>query len=304
MNRRLHVLLPSRARAGIDPAAAAALVRGDDLPDAARGWLPALRELFRWPGTAFPAAALLREVAGGDAGEGTWICADPAWVEADINGARMMACGSLGLSREDAESLAAVLRPLLGDAGILLEVTSPDRWQARLSPGAPAAAFAGPEDVLGTNLLEWLDGDGEVRRWRRLFTEIQTELHEHPVNRRRRGEGLAPCNALWFWGGGRLPEWVRSDLDLVAGTDPLLQALAARAGVACSDPAEFLRGAGGEVREVLLDLGQASLDAEGWQDLLGLLRGGRTDELRLLFADGARHCLRRAHRWRFWRRAR
>lgn len=302
--KTLHVLLPSRERAGISPGIARRLVRADLLPVAPRGWLPALRQLFTWPGADFPAGAWLREAAAGDAGGDPWVAADPAWIEADINGARMLACGQLELTRTEADALAATLRPVLGDAGMLLEVTTPDRWQLRLRAGADSSAFAPPDAALGTDILSWIEGAGPIRAWRRLFTEVQTELHEHPVNRARRERGAPPCTALWFWGGGRLPPALTSDLGQVLSTDPLLQAMTGLAGaellaVGAADAAGFRFAP-----QSLLDLGHGKLQDETWDGLLGLLHGRRVDALQLLFSSGERLRLRRAHRWRFWRRHR
>ena len=39
----------------------------------------------------------------------------------------------------------------------------------------------------------------------RLITESQTFLRDHPVNRKRRAEGLQPGNSLWPWSPGRRP---------------------------------------------------------------------------------------------------
>ncbi len=300
--KRLHVLLPARARAGIDEAIGKRLARGDQLPAGATGHAGILEELFSWAGQGFPAAALLRQHACGDAGLDTWMCADPAWVEADINGARMMACGNLGLSMDVAERLAAPLRPLLGDAGVMLELTSGDRWHLRLSRDARPPRFASPDEVLGAQLLPYLEGDAR-RLWRRLFTEIQTELHDHPANAVRQQRGRQPVNALWFWGAGTLPEWVKTSLGVVASDDPLVRALAHRAGIAVESLDAFAGRDALAHEENLLDLGQGELDGDTWAGLLAWLHGRKADELRLLFADGERISLRRGHRWRFWRRA-
>ncbi len=300
--KRLHVLLPTHERAGLDADIRRHLARADQLEPQSPGLRSMLAETFSWPGTLLAAGALTRQAAAGDAEHEVWLCADPARVEADINGARMMACANLGLSAEEAEQLAAPLRPILGDAGALLELTTPDRWHLRLPAGTPVPKFATPDQVLGENLLLHLEGDGEKRRWRRLFTEVQTELHRSLVNVARKERGLAPVNALWFWGGGALPAWVRSTLQRVYSDDPLLQALAQRAGVANAALAAFEQDQEELAEHSLLDLGQHAMQAAAWQELLGLLRNRRVDELALRFADGRRVQLKRWHHWRFWRR--
>lgn len=301
--KRLHVLLPQRERAGIDTDTVQQLARADRLENGKPGHLAMLGEFFSWPGKELPAAALTRQQAAGDAAQHTWLCADPAWVEVDINGARLMACGTLDLSRDEAEQLAATLRPLLGDFGALLELTTANRWHLRLPAGARLPGFDGPDTVLGADLLPHLEGDGERRRWRHLFNEVQTELHQHPVKVQREKHGRTPCNALWFWGGGALPAWMKTQMSQVFSDDRLVLGLASQAKAAGHSLQDFDNAAKSLDSEVLLDLGQHAIGTEAWHELLALLRQHRVDELHLLFASGERYRLKRSHRWRFWRRA-
>ena len=299
-----HFLLPPLARFDGAPALKRWLARGDRLADAPRGREAQLREVFQLPGAPLPVAALLRESIAHDAGETPWLCADPAYVRVEANGARLLACGDeLQLTREEAESLAQPLRPLFGDAGMPLEITTPSRWALRLPQGPQLPAFAAPEEALGANLLEQLpQGDGG-RRWRALFNEAQITLHSHPVNAARRERGAMPMNALWFWGTGALP-WVKSSLKLAISDDALACALAQRAGVKRSPLTpnavdEVPRGS-----PVLLDvaaLDAAQIEAAWLPRIERLLRRGA--ELHLAFAGGERFRIRRWHRWRVWRRS-
>ncbi|MGA7297625.1 MAG: phosphoglycerate mutase [Rhodanobacteraceae bacterium] len=300
--RRLHVLLPQRGRASMDADALGRLARADRLVSSDPGHLHLLGDLFDWPGTSLPAGALMREHVAHDAGQEVWLCSDPAWVEADINGARMMACGNLELDQNESEQFAATLRPVLGDMGLMLELTTATRWHVRLPVGAALPPFAAPDQVLGDDLLRHLDGAGEMRRWRALFTTLQTELHQHPASVLRRERGQQPLNALWFWGGGSLPAWVRTGVESVFSDDPLVQAMASRAGAAMAPLARFDEASQTLAGEVLLDLGQHALGSEAWRQLFGMLDQRRVGELRLMFASGERYRLKRSHRWRFWRR--
>lgn len=301
--RRLHVLLPQFDRGDMDADTLRHLARADHLQSGKPGYLATLGELFSWPGKDLPAAALMRQHAAGDAEQNTWLCADPARVEVDINGARLMSCGTLDLSTDEAGRIAATLRPLLGDFGALLELTSANRWHLRLPAGARVPGFDGPDTVLGAELLPHLEGDGETRRWRHLFNEIQTELHQHPVNAERQQQGEAVCNALWFWGGGALPAWVKTRLDMVFSDDSLILGLATQAKAQSRPLQDFDDASNALDSDVLLDLGQHAIGIEAWHELLGLLQKRRVDELQLLFSSGERYRLKRAHRWRFWRRA-
>ena len=300
----LRVLLPTLSRCADDPLLREWLRRGDRLPAAAPGRESALRTAFEWPGKGLPAAALTREALAGDAGDTPWLCADPAHVQPDLAGARMLACGSLDLDAGEAAELAAPLRPLFGDQGLLLELTEPARWHLRLQRGTPVPDFDPPAAVLGADLLAHLPAGADGRRWRALFNEAQMILHRHPRNVQRRAAGRMTINCIWLWGGGALPDRVRSTQTHVVSADPLLQALANRAGVVrLADAAALLeqpRDAHG-----LLDL--AASDAARIAATLAAgaaaLRCGRIDAIELVSDDGRRARVRHWHRWRFWRRA-
>lgn len=302
----LHLLLPPLARFDHASQLKPWLARGDRLPAATRGREAALREVFGVPGSSLPVAALLREHLAHDAGEDLWLCADPAYVRVEANGARLLACGDeLQLTREEAEGLAQPLRPLFGDAGAPLEIASPANWALRLPPGARLPGFVSPEDALGANLLERLPQGDAGRRWRALFNEAQIMLHAQPINAARRERGLMPVNALWFWGAGVLPAWVKSSLKLAISDDPLVRALAGRAGVGKAD---VMPDALDQVRreaDVLLDLGsrEANEIDSAWMPRLQSMPG-RAQVVTIAFASGERFRIKPWHRLRFWRRTR
>lgn len=294
------VWLPALARFAPGHPLHRALRQGNRQPDGPRGYLDGLGHYFRTHARALPAAALLRQHLAGDAGETPWLCADPAWVQAEMNGARLLACGQLGLSQDEAEALAAPLRPVFGDAGMQLEVTAPDRWQVRLAEGTPVPDFAAPEQALGEDLYQHLPQGAEGRRWRILINELQVLLHQHPLNAERRARGLPPVNNLWLWGGGSLPNHVVAGPTRVVGDDPLLLALAARAGIpAESRSTSAVAGASPDTLVDLQDLPVAELE-QAWWPVIEALLTQRT--VQLDFASGERWLHKPLHRWRFWRR--
>ncbi|NID14059.1 phosphoglycerate mutase [Luteibacter yeojuensis] len=318
MGTLLHVLLPGREKLAGVPGFSEWLARGSTVPASRPGYLLALAEHFRWPHGPLPAAALIRQSVAGDAGDALWLSVDPAWVQPELNGARLLACGNLGLSVDDAQGLVAALAGTFEAESMELRVGDAQHWQLRLPPYVELPPFPEPEEALGADLFEQLPKGGEGRRWRALINEAQVVLHNHPVNRKRAAEGLPPVNSVWLWGPGTLPDWVESGLTRIYSDDLLAWALAHRANVDIQPRSAFVgaasaaMGARGNLAIAaeaaptfgLLDLQdvQPSVFArEWWPAIEARLLAGT--EVRLAFADGTRTVLRKRHRLRFWRKA-
>ncbi|TBR39545.1 MULTISPECIES: phosphoglycerate mutase [Dyella] len=289
--------LPSLQRFDIRSPVRAWLRRADRLADGAVGYIDGLRAAFPLEGE-LPAAALTRELLAGDAGTDVWLSADPAWIQPDINGARLLACGRLGLTMDDALALAEALYPTFAEVGMALEVTSPDRWHVRVDAD-DVPAFAAPEQALGEDLYMHLPQGPQGRRWRALITEVQVVLHQHPLNEQRRERGMPPVNSLWLWGGGVLPPRVRTSFEGVVTDDVLMRALAQRAGVSAM--------AWKDADVERLQTGWL-MDLQGlpWQDietnwLSRIEASGRRQPVKVHFASGEIWLRKPWHQLRFWR---
>lgn len=303
----LHLILSPLARFDNAPILERWLARGDRLPDALHGREAVLRDVFQFSGASTPVAALLRNAIVHDAGENIWVCADPAYVRAEANGARLLAFGDdLDVTAQEAEALTRSLRPLFGDAGAPLEITMPSHWCLRLPRGAQVPMFATPDDALGANLLDHLPQGDSGRRWRALFNETQMLLHAHPVNIARRERGQMPVNALWFWGAGTLPMGVKTSFERLASNDPLVRALAQRANVPVMTPTIDTLDSPQRSAKVLFDLRDRSVsefDGEWLPRIDRALRRGKIKRVDIAFVSGERFRIKRWHRWRLWRRA-
>lgn len=277
------------------------LSRADRLPSGRSGFLDGLGDYFQGADHALAAAAITREFLAGDAGDATWLSADPAWVQPDLNGVRLLACGRMQIAPADAEALAAPLREVFAEAGMQLEISSPDHWHLRLPADIPLPSFAAPEQALGEDLSQHLPAGEQGRRWRVLLNEIQVLLHQHPHNAERRACGLAPVNSLWLWGGGALPAPMRSGLCGVISGDLLLRALAARADVHQQERTEAAvsEAAAG----CLIDLQDLPANEIGSAWLPVLQPVFERQPVLLHFASGERWLHKPWHRWRFWRGA-
>lgn len=299
---RATLLLPARSRfpaAALPAQVAAALGRAGHTSGAA-GELAQLQRHFTATPGDWSAAALTREVDAGDAAGGFWLRADPANIVPDMQGARLMASAeTLRLEPEDVAALLPALQPLFAGFGFQLDAPAPSRWYLRLPEDTPLPAFSDPEAVLGDDLFSHLPEGEHGRRWRALLTEAQVVLHQHPWNDQRLAEGKRAVNSLWFWGGGGLPESVRTPHAQVRSRDALLQGLAKAAGI---------RLGGEQAVDALVDLRQLrsleQLTGDAITPLLDAMRRGELAELTLDFEDGACFRLTRAQRWHFWKKPR
>jgi hypothetical protein len=304
----LTLLLPdaTRLREAMGPGVLDAWkVRGNRLANIAPGRDAALHSCFEFTGTTVPFAALTRSVDAGDAAGALWLRADPAWVMADAVTLRLMRCGNVDLLPEESDALVRTLKPLFGDAGFPLEPATAARWYLRGPPGAQLPTFSSPDAALGDDVGRYLPQGDSARQWRHLLNEAQVVLHNHPVNAARAARGAIPVNSVWIWGGGRLPDWVRTRHTRIASTDDVVRALARLSGTPTSDLVPAAIDEVGEEANVLLDLAALrDMRALGqWLDLVDTrLVGKKIGWIRLQFAGGERYLYRRTHRWRFWRR--
>ena len=295
----LVLLLPERRRfAGqaISKAIATLLGRADVLPLQSAGERAQLLRHFDLLPRSWPMAAITRQSDKGDAAGRSWLRADPVFIRPEMMGARLMAWGNLGLSADEAEAFLQPLRPVFGDAGFPISATGPEHWYLELPPDTQLPEFPLPADALGGDMLAYLPEGNAARRWRSLANEAQVILHNHPGNQARIAAGSPPVNSLWFWGGGRLPDFVRCDYANVTGADDELLALANLAG-AKLQPAE--------TGSTLTDLRRHRdwTEVEREHLLPGMVSLNRRHSCLLLdFADGSSFRIQASQHWRLFRR--
>jgi hypothetical protein len=302
----LTLLLPARARfrgQALPAELGRLLGRADLVAGGVSGTKAQLQRHFDVIPRHCPEAPVTRQLDARDATHHAWLRADPAYVQPDINGARMLVCGDLGLSIEECQDLLAPMKPLFGDEGFPISAPVAQRWYLMLPRECRLPAFSPPDDVLGDNLEPHLPAGDAGRRWRRLLNEAQILLHNHPLNAVRIERGQPPVNSLWFWGGGVLPDFVSVE-GTVFGDEALLRGLAELAkSPARPVPPRYsptMREA-----ESTVDLRSSRELAHVTRDwilpVVAALRGN--DQLELDFADGTGFTIARSQRWRFWRRS-
>lgn len=299
--RAVQLWLPALAHFAATGPVRTLLRRAEQRPGGASGFLAGLRDYFPDIDTPLPAGALTREFIAHDAGDALWLAADPAWARPDINGIRLMACGHLQLDMAQAQALATPLLPVFAEAGMQLQVSTPEHWHVRLPADTVLPEFSAPEQGMGEDLSQHMPQGPAGKRWRLLLNDVQVMLHQNPLNAARHAHRMVPVNTLWLWGGGRLPELVRTELRGVVSDDVVLSAVAQRARLEPQSrtAANIAHVSAGRLID-LQDVAAGEVEAHWWPALEPLVA---RHSLALNFASGERWLHRPWHRWRVWRRA-
>lgn len=129
---------------------------------------------------------------------------------------RLLSHNGGGISGEEADALGQYLKgnPAFAELetrlGVSLRLGHSFRHLAVFREDVTAEAFAPPHNITGKAIGPYLptapDGISE------LLSLAYRLLDSHPINQRRRKQGLLPANGLWFWAPGRaglLPDFGR-----------------------------------------------------------------------------------------------
>lgn len=165
--------------------------------------------------------------------------------------------------------------------------------------------------------------------WRKLMNEAQMLFYSHPVNERRRNQGLPEVNSVWFWGEGVLPanQLVMRAQAMIWSDDLYLRGLSKLSGsqcgtsvasfsewralVASSDNAKGIEHHVIKVDALASQLDSCTLDQwvervqsleHDWlQPLYEQVRKGSIDSLLLDFGGYYRYHFKPSHRYRVFR---
>jgi hypothetical protein len=275
-----------------------------------RGWRAALAEgaaaeSYTEGGAAAGAAGALP-----DPTRGYWL-ATPVHLLAGLDTLRLHPAGLLTTSLEEQCALAADFEQVFQGSGWARRAT---QRRELLLEGPPAEGITtqDPARFLGRAVREGVPQGVGAAALRRLMSEIEMWLHEHPVNERRLAAGQLPISGLWLWGGGEAASERARSLPPLYGEDLAAEALWKLAGAPIhSLPSDWAalpntreRGA------VLIVPVDSGAGAEALQrherdwiaPLLAHALRGR-GEATLLCAD-KRFTLTGRARWKLWRRDR
>jgi hypothetical protein len=165
-----------------------------------RGWLAASAAPSELSGLSLAVAvgaAFRRGAITKPESTGYWL-ATPVHYFAGLDSIHLHPFGLLPLNTDEQQMLAADFARVFSDSPWRLELLG---QRELLLAGPPIETCAAdPSLFLGNDPSAGLprgDGAGALRR---LGSEIEMWLYEHPVNRSRQSGGELPVTTLWFWG--------------------------------------------------------------------------------------------------------
>jgi hypothetical protein len=218
---------------------------------------------------------------------------------------------------EEAAALVASCNELLAPEACALEAPHSRRWYLH-APRALDFTAADPGIVAGLDVFAHLPSGRDAAFARRLLTELQMLLHEHPVNRAREVQGRLTINSVWLWGAGVLPGVVpAAGLPPLWSDEPVARGLWRVAGGAVHPLPERLTAVEpGVLATRALEAAASSGDAlecatrleridSNWLDpIVRALRNGTLAGARLVLGGMGQYLVDRRCLARWWRRVR
>lgn len=232
-----------------------------------------------------------------------WIAAaDPVYLEPELDRLRLHALAQDDLPVQELRVLFDHLQATLGSPGgaEFIRVGG----HCYLSAATPLATSLHPPQQVDNRIpTDYLPAGADRASHRKLLSEIEMALHDHPVNAARESEGRPAINSLWLWGGGYAPHPVDGELPELYANDPLLRGhWRAQQSPEAAWPGSiagcFESGSGSFVAVVP----QRRLLESSLHELKSLLASRRVDELVMLFEDDLKGTMTRPRAMRFWRR--
>ena len=150
---------------------------------------------------------------------GAWGFITPCHWKIGSQNVVMSGAALMDFSDQDSMALLSAMQPYFAEDGIRLHYQQATRWLAQ-SDLFDGLATASLDRAAGHDVSSWLPTDARAAKLRRLQSEMQMLLHNHPVNESRSERGLSVVNSFWLSGTGALPSALNPD----AGAAPVVAA--------------------------------------------------------------------------------
>jgi hypothetical protein len=186
---------------------------------------------------------------------------------------------------EEAAQLLSSLQPSLSLAGFEL-LTSPavlsGHEYLHSERGLDLITYS-PRAGYATRIYDIMPHGNDGADLRRLLTEAQMILHEHPVNQQRARHGVPALNAVWFWGAARLDLVAEQAVQRVLSNHAYVRGLCEHLHVECwplpPDVQAVLSVDADQQLMVLPEMPLSQLEAAWLQPLQSALQRGDIEQL-------------------------
>jgi hypothetical protein len=173
----------------------------------------------------YPSAAVTRTGDIAEPARDFWLHLQPMHFMAGLD--RLTAVvlhGSTGVARAELAELEPTIAAHLRAGGMQLVTTARGDWLLH-SERALDVKVETPETAASTPLEQAMPRGRDAPELRRLMTELQMLLHEHPVNVERARRGVPEINAVWLHGAGEIRGLQRYALPQAFGDDLYLRGI-------------------------------------------------------------------------------
>ena len=173
------------------------------------------------------------------------------------------------ISSAEAAELVGTLQKELGNSEIEFHAGVGYRHLMVWRGGKDGMRSTPPHDITGKSILDHLPSGDGAAELNNIMNHAQMVLHDHPVNVKRKKEGLVPANSIWLWGHGKTPriETYREKFGLsgaVISAVDLIKGIGICAGLDVIN----VEGATGYIDTNYLGKGQAALAALDTHDFV------------------------------------
>lgn len=240
--------------------------------------------------------------------DGYWLHAEPVHFVAGLDRLSFLSLvDEARVSEAERASLFERLASHFASGDCVLQTTGSE-WFLRITRPLQVMTST-PDAAAASELPSAMPRGPDAAALRRVMTELQMLLHEHPVNEVRARRGLPAVNAVWLWGNGVSSGFTPcDDLPVAFGDHVFLGGLYRRAGrtVAAlpAGPDVLLDAIADQARAVAVVPGTDldAMDSQWLAPLSAALSRGRLRRLDLVLDEWHVDVHRRGLR-RFWRRA-
>jgi len=109
------------------------------------------------------------------------------------------------ISTAEASELVETLQKELGSTEIEFHAGVGYRHLMVWRGGKDGMRSTPPHDITGKAILDSLPSGDGADTLINIMNHSQMVLHSHPINVRRKEQGLLPANSVWLWGHGKTP---------------------------------------------------------------------------------------------------